>query len=336
MFRSKLLIMQKLLNTSAHLGYRTAFSNYQPYLYGFRNEIAIIDLDKTLICLRRACSVIELIVRSNGHILFVNTNVEYNNIVQQTATQTGQSYINHKWIGGLLTNWNHMQNVQRHFKHFAADRVPANDSAVLSHRVHSMHRHVPEAASRTSAAFRSEPFFVPFQADSRAGRAVYKPGYPAGFRAKKAVTPQREQELPTSAGATVLCSACTPEALKANYKKKGFAAFSVFRHTSSLRRTSRLLLKVAPRFKKMQKCFEGIVAKDLPDCVIILNANLNSNAIQEAKRLQIPIIALVDSNVSNSLHNMIAFPIPANGDCFQFIYLLCNCILKTILYSKSR
>lgn len=401
MFRSKLLIMQKLLNTSAHLGYRTAFSNYQPYLYGFRNEIAIIDLDKTLICLRRACSVIELIVRSNGHILFVNTNVEYNNIVQQTATQTGQSYINHKWIGGLLTNWNHMQNVQRHFKHFAADRVSANDSGCAPRVPRSMQGDQREqAASRTSTvAYRSEPFHVPLKADSRAflGRAVSKPGYPAGFRAQ-AVTPQRKLELPTSTGATVLCSSCTPpspsspfgpsssvgtkaagpvrathqssrlqvddwgaqallrpqggEAIlrarkgggatrltekAANYNDATHDAFSARRTSSlSLRRTSRLLLKVAPRFKKMQKCFEGIVAKDIPDCVILLNANLNSNAIQEAKQLQIPIIALVDSNVSNSLHNMIAFPIPANGDCFQFIYLLCNCILKTILYSKSR
>lgn len=316
MFRSKLLIMQQLLNTSAHLGYRTAFSNYQPYLYGFRNGIAIIDLDKTLVCLRRACNVIELIVRSNGHILFVNTNVQYNNIVQQIATKTGHSYINHKWIGGLLTNWNHMQKVQRHFKHFAGDRVSAPDSAVPSERfLLNKPKRVgpPEATYPGSGAFGKQPLQdVSYNGFSKKEvkhhvsgpvEANPKPGSILSIRAQ-AVTSQRELQLATSV---------------------------VFDQKA---KSTNLLLKVAPRFKKMQKCFEGIVAKDLPDCVILFNANLNSNAIQEAKQLQIPIIAIVDTNVPNPLHNMISFPIPANGDSSQFLYLLCNCIYKTILSSQ--
>lgn len=118
-FHTKMIIMQKLVGTGAHLACRTTYSNFQPYLYGFRNKIAIIDLENTLVHWRRACNILEAVTRSNGNLLLVNTNPEYNQIVQCTAKQIKQSYMNSKWIGGLLTNWNHMQNVQRHFVPFA-------------------------------------------------------------------------------------------------------------------------------------------------------------------------------------------------------------------------
>lgn len=127
--------MLKLLKTNAHWGYRRPFSDFQPYLYGFRHDMAIIDLEKTLIGMRRACNVIEFLMRSNGHLLFVNTNSEYNRLIQLTAKLTGQSYVNHKWIGGLLTNWKHMQHVQQHFQAFAENygQLGRGDSLLLNH-----------------------------------------------------------------------------------------------------------------------------------------------------------------------------------------------------------
>nr|YP_010736356.1 ribosomal protein S2 [Zygnema circumcarinatum]QKQ14684.1 ribosomal protein S2 [Zygnema circumcarinatum]WEL36329.1 ribosomal protein S2 [Zygnema circumcarinatum] len=340
MFRSKLLIMQKLLNTSAHLGYRTAQSNYQPYLYGFRNEIAILDLDKTLVCLRRACSVIELIIRSKGHILLVNTNVEYNNIVQETAIQTRQSYINHKWIGGLLTNWNHMQNVQGHFKLFAGEsvsRLHLNETLYEKAALKPLLGAFARTSASTTHTTSSKVFA--FQAPARVTRIT--PNHPTETR--RSVKQANEGSAGSELTSFTVKQANAVSAARASSLVSPLGGMlvsksnesSAIQYNNSKNIGSQMLLKVAPRFKKMQKCFEGIVAQDLPDCVIVFNANLNFSAIKEAKRLQIPIIALVDSNVSNQLHNMISFPIPANADCLPFIYLFCNCIFKTILYSQQ-
>jgi small subunit ribosomal protein S2 len=250
--------MHKLFNTNAHLGYRTATSNFQPYLYGFRNKIAIIDLDNTLFSLRRVCSIIQIIIRSKGHLLFVNTNPDLNSIVRQTAERTGQSFINHKWIGGLLTNWNHMQNVHRHFKMFSKEHSQqANSNKNNYYGENSQTMFTMQNAQLSSPSFQPRPIVNELQS--------------------------------------------------------------------------------FPRYQKMQKCFEGIVTQERPDCIIVFNANQNQKAIEEANRLQIPIICLVDSNVSNNLQNKITYPIPANADSLQFIYLLCNSILKSVtsLFGQS-
>jgi ribosomal protein S2 len=74
---------------------------------------------------------------------------------------------------------------------------------------------------------------------------------------------------------------------------------------------------------------------DIPDCLVILNANKNSMAILEANQLQIPIVSLVDSNISNRLQKLITYPIPVNDDSIQFVYLFCNLITKTVILSQS-
>jgi len=60
--------MQKLLKAKAHMGFCSTYSDTQPYIYGYRNKIAIINLEKTLIYLRRACSLIDLIINSKGRL----------------------------------------------------------------------------------------------------------------------------------------------------------------------------------------------------------------------------------------------------------------------------
>nr|YP_009755741.1 ribosomal protein S2 [Roya anglica]QIQ22980.1 ribosomal protein S2 [Roya anglica] len=119
MFRYKLLIFQKLLNSKAHLGSKNPCSNTQYFIYGFRNTIPIINLEETLICLRRACNIIDLIIQSKGHLLFVSSSApEYSKIIKETAFKTNQSFLLNKWTGGFLTNWKHMHNVYEHFQKF--------------------------------------------------------------------------------------------------------------------------------------------------------------------------------------------------------------------------
>ncbi|PTQ32892.1 hypothetical protein MARPO_0094s0061, partial [Marchantia polymorpha] len=77
--------------------------------------------------------------------------------------------------------------------------------------------------------------------------------------------------------------------------KKHFQDFSA--HPKLKDAFTSSLFDYFPRFKKMQKCFEGIMTHNIPDCLVIINPNQNSMAILEANQLQIPIVALVDSNI---------------------------------------
>ena len=284
MYLNKLFILKRLQETNAHLGQKTSctvgsaglskhrFSAHrtQSYIYAIRQKQTIIHLDETIASLRRACHVIQFIIESNGHLLFINTSSRYNKMIKQTAHYTNQSYINHKWIGGFLTNWKNMQSVQQQFH---------------------------EAATW---------FFRPT----------------SSVPTLNLVSNSNSQQLNNSV------------------------------------HFSRPLLFFSPKYKKMQKCFEGLQNStphffnqgpadanramrkrvdvcSAPDCVIIFNANQNSTAIYEAHNNQIPIIALVDSQIPDKLYSLITYPIPVNCESTYFIYLFCNCIIKTILKSKK-
>ena len=293
----KLLILQKLLKTKAHMGSCISYSATQPYIYGFRNNLAIFDLDKTLVCLRRACNIIDLIIRSKGHILFINTNPELNKIIKQTAERSNQSYINNKWIGGFLTNWNHMKNVEQHIQQFSTTKSFQNFNTL---------------------------------------RSLAKPS--TGILQNRIQTGENKYNSNQS---------LLLENIKTNKN-----AIHIQNVAANFLTSKKLDLAEAsgPRFNFMQKYFEGTqglfrrtshgvenqsLLDALPDCVIIFNANQNANAIKEASRNQIPIISIVHSNTYNELHNLITYPIPANENSVEFIYLVCNCFLKTILNSQK-
>ncbi|CAI9769667.1 unnamed protein product [Fraxinus pennsylvanica] len=72
-----------------------------------------------------------------------------------------------------------------------------------------------------------------------------------------------------------------------------------------------------------------------PDCIVIFDTERKSSVIQEASRLQIPIVGLVDSSMPSDTYEKITYPVPAN-DSVQFVYLFCNLITKTILYEQKR
>nr|BAJ22098.1 ribosomal protein S2 [Cycas taitungensis] len=111
MYNYSSLVLQKLLSTNAHLGRRVAAYHSKVYIYGFGNEIAILDSDKTLICLRNACHFIGSLIRKKGRLLFVNTNSLFDEIIEQMALSLiDRSCINdYQWrIGGFLTDYSSM------------------------------------------------------------------------------------------------------------------------------------------------------------------------------------------------------------------------------------
>lgn len=98
------VVIQKLLSTNAHLGRRVAAHHFKIYTYGSRNAMAIIDSDKTLICLRNACDFMGNLVRNKGKFLFVNTNQLFDEIIDQMTQKIGCKNDNSWRLGGFLTN----------------------------------------------------------------------------------------------------------------------------------------------------------------------------------------------------------------------------------------
>ena len=99
--------MRQLLEAGVHFGHSTRRWNpkMQSYLYGDRNGIHIIDLQQTVPLLHQALSAVRDVVASNGRILFVGTKRAAAPRVAEAAKKCGQYYVNHRWLGGMLTNW---------------------------------------------------------------------------------------------------------------------------------------------------------------------------------------------------------------------------------------
>ena len=104
--------MRQLLEAGVHFGHQTRRWNpdMAPYLFGERNNIHIIDLQQTVPLLYRALGVARDIVSSGGRVLFVSTKRQAADAVAEAAKRCGQYYVNHRWLGGTLTNWKTISN----------------------------------------------------------------------------------------------------------------------------------------------------------------------------------------------------------------------------------
>jgi small subunit ribosomal protein S2 len=99
--------IRQLLEAGVHYGHRKNFWNpkMEKYIYGTRNGVHIVDLQKTAPMLREALNVLKDVASRNGRILFVGTKKSANELVAEQAARCGQYYVNHRWLGGMLTNW---------------------------------------------------------------------------------------------------------------------------------------------------------------------------------------------------------------------------------------
>lgn len=99
--------LKDLLEAGVHFGHKAHRWNpeMEEYLFGVRNGIHIIDLRQTVPMLYRAMSFARHTVAGGGRILFVGSKRQAQSIVAQAAERSGQYYVNHRWLGGMLTNW---------------------------------------------------------------------------------------------------------------------------------------------------------------------------------------------------------------------------------------
>ncbi len=215
-----------LLDAGVHFGHKSARWNpkMSPYLYGIKDNVHIIDLQQTLPLFNVALKTIYDIVRRNGRVLFVGTKIQASEVIAEYAKECGQYYVNHRWLGGMLTNWG---TVSKSIK------TLDNLEKILDDE---------EAAS--------------------------------------------------------------------NYTKKE-------------------LLDMSRLKEKLDRSLGGI--RDMggkPDLLIVVDTNKENIAILEAKKLHIPIIAIVDSN---SNPDPIDFPIPGNDDAIRSIRLYCSLFSQAAL-----
>ena len=215
--------IQQLLEAGVHLGHKTLRWNpkMKKYIFGKRDSIHIIDLTQTLELINVALEKVYKIISENGKILFISTKKQASEAVAELAKETGQYYVNHRWLGGMLTNWDTISNSIKKLEKLNIDLVSEN---------------------------------------------------------------------------------------------RGF--------------TKKELLKMSVQRDKLQKSLGGIAdMKKVPDLVFVIDTNYESLAIKEAIKLNIPIVAILDTN---SDPEGINFPIPGNDDARRSIDLYCNLIGETI------
>jgi small subunit ribosomal protein S2 len=216
--------MRQLLEAGVHFGHQTRRWNpvMGPYIFGSRNGIHILDLTQTVPMLHRALQAARDVIAGGGRVLFVGTKRQAQNPVAEAAKRCGQYYVNHRWLGGMLTNWKTISNSIR-----------------------------------------------------------------------------RLRELDQQLG------------------------------EGGVGRTKKELLQLQREKDKLERALGGI--KDmggLPDLIFVIDTNKESIAVDEANRLGIPVIAIVDSN---SNPNGIRYPVPGNDDASRAINLYLDLMVAAVL-----
>ena len=110
--------MRQLLEAGIHFGHHTRRWNpkMKPFIFGIRNGVHIIDLQQSVPMLHRALQAVRDVASGGGRVLFVGTKRQAQDIVAEHAKACGMYYVNHRWLGGMLTNWKTISNSIRRMK----------------------------------------------------------------------------------------------------------------------------------------------------------------------------------------------------------------------------
>ena len=220
--------IKNLLEAGVHLGHKTFRWNpkMNKFIFGSKKSIHIIDLVQTLELINVALQKIHECISSGGKILFVSTKKQAAESVANLAKETSQFYVNHRWLGGMLTNWKTISNSIKKYKNLTSDLKKEN----------------------------------------------------TGFTKKE-------------------------------------------------------ILKMGIQRDKLERSLGGISEmKKIPDMIFIIDTNIEDLAVKESIKLNIPIVAILDTN-SDPVG--IDYPIPGNDDARRAINLYCDLIKETIIDAQS-
>jgi len=222
--------IEEMLKAGVHIGHKTSRWNpkMQPFISGIKNNIHIINLEKTKELLEKACQFAKEVASAGGIILFVSTKEHIESLIEDCARRTGMPYINNRWIGGLLTNF---------------DVIKKN--------------------------------------------------------IKKLEELENKKE--------------TEEWEKLTKKEK---------------------LLIEKEIKRLINSLGGVrTLKKIPDALFVVDITKEKTAVREANRLNLPIIAIVDTTADPSL---VKYPIPGNDDAIKSIDLITRCITAAIIEGQNQ
>ena len=221
--------MRRMLEAGVHFGHQTRFWNPQmaPYIFGERNKIHIINLEKTVPLFGEASHFVRKIVADNGKILFVGSKRAARQAVSEEAQRCGMPYVSQRWLGGMLTNF---KTIRQSVK--------------------------------------------------------------------------RLREL---------------EEITQDENNRDF--------------TKREILRLSRERDKLERALGGIKEMEsLPDAVFIIDVGHEEIAVKEARKLNIPVVAVVDTNCSP---DKVDYAIPGNDDAMRAIKLYAEAIADSVLEGKA-
>ena len=114
--------MRQMLEAGVHFGHQTRFWNPKmaPFIFGHRNKIHIVNLEKTLVMYQEAMKFVKKLSSNKGTILFVGTKRQAREIIKEEALRCGAPYVDHRWLGGMLTNFKTVKQSLKRLKEMEA------------------------------------------------------------------------------------------------------------------------------------------------------------------------------------------------------------------------
>ena len=221
--------MRQMLEAGVHFGHQTRYwsPKMRPFIFGERNKIHIINLEETLPMFNDAMNYIGQVAGNGGQVMMVGTKRSASKLIKEAAERAGTPYVNHRWLGGMLTNFKTVKNSIKRLKELDTQMVEGTNTRL---------------------------------------------------RKKEALTLERERiKLERSLGG----------------------------------------------IKNMQ---------GLPDCLFIVDVKNEYIAIQEANKLGIPVVAVVDTNCSPE---GVDYVIPGNDDAIRAIRLYSEAVAETIINARA-
>jgi small subunit ribosomal protein S2 len=143
--------MRQMLEAGVHFGHQTRYWNPKmaPFIFGDRNKIHIVNLEKTLPMFQDALKYVRQIAANKGRILFVGTKRQARDIIKEEAVRAGCSYVNHRWLGGMLTNYKTVKQSIKRLRDFEAmvadgsiERISKKEALNLKREIEKLERSI--------------------------------------------------------------------------------------------------------------------------------------------------------------------------------------------------
>ena len=146
-----LVSMREMLEAGCHFGHQTRFWNPKmaPFIYGHRNKIHIINLEKTVVMYNEAAELVKKLAARRGTVLFVGTKRQARDIIAEEATRAGMPYVNQRWLGGTLTNFKtvktsikRLKDMEAQIESGEAEKMSKKEALLFSREIEKLQKSI--------------------------------------------------------------------------------------------------------------------------------------------------------------------------------------------------